>query len=320
MSQGTGEQFTLTCSATDPSSGSGQAQSGLDVYEVEYRIDDGEWQSLYTGADTSQVFAGEPGHVYTFRVRATDRVSNVSAWVQAEARTVVVKKYYSVAGQRIAMRENGVLYYLHSDHLGSTSLTTDESGNVAAAQKYLPYGEVRWVTGTLPTDLTYTGQRQEDFGLMDYRARMYSSRLGRFISADTLVPGAASSSGGGAATLGYNRNTRLTPLTVGFHEPQFLSVLNAENAELVQFGPPALWSGKVRQEHTVPMGPINPQALNRYAYCLNNALRYVDPSGHTAEIFWKLKLSPDELQYYVDLIEKKKNDFSAIAVPKKIWG
>jgi hypothetical protein len=28
------------------------------------------------------------------------------------------------------------------------------------------------------------------------------------------------------------------------------------------------------------MGPANPQALNRYAYCLNNPLRYVDPTGH----------------------------------------
>jgi len=28
------------------------------------------------------------------------------------------------------------------------------------------------------------------------------------------------------------------------------------------------------------LGPANPQALNRYAYCLNNPLRYVDPTGH----------------------------------------
>lgn len=42
-------------------------------------------------------------------------MSNVSAWVQAEAKTVVVKKYYTVAGQRVAMRENGVVYWLHGD-------------------------------------------------------------------------------------------------------------------------------------------------------------------------------------------------------------
>jgi hypothetical protein len=29
------------------------------------------------------------------------------------------------------------------------------------------------------------------------------------------------------------------------------------------------------------MGPANPQALNRYAYVLNNPVRYIDPSGHS---------------------------------------
>ncbi len=28
--------------------------------------------------------------------------------------------------------------------------------------------------------------------------------------------------------------------------------------------------------------PYNPQSLNRYSYCLNNPLRYIDPSGHLA--------------------------------------
>jgi len=117
-------------------------------------------------------------------------------------------------------------------------------------------------------------------GLMDYGARYYHPGLGRFISADTIVPGAASGSGGGLATIGYSEQTRLTPLAVGFQELRFLGQLASENRELLQFGPPAQWDRKTRQKHTVPMGPVNPQALNRYAYCLNNPLRYVDPTGH----------------------------------------
>ncbi len=31
------------------------------------------------------------------------------------------------------------------------------------------------------------------------------------------------------------------------------------------------------------LSPANPQSLNRYAYALNNPLRYNDPSGHTEE-------------------------------------
>lgn len=34
----------------------------------------------------------------------------------------VVTKYYYVAGQRVAQRWDGVVYYLHTDHFGSTSL------------------------------------------------------------------------------------------------------------------------------------------------------------------------------------------------------
>ena len=101
-----------------------------------------------------------------------------------------MRKYYYLAGRRVAMRRDGVVYYLHGDHLGSTSLTTDESGNVVAAQHYSPYGEVRGSDGDLPTDFTFTGQRGEAaFGLLDYHARWYSPRLGRFVSADTIAPG-----------------------------------------------------------------------------------------------------------------------------------
>jgi len=115
--------------------------------------------------------------------------------------------------------QTGVVYYLHADHLGSTSLATYSSGaqagQIVAQQRYYPYGEVRWSEGTFPTDYTFTGQRAEDFGLLDYNARFYDPYLGRFISTDTVVPNAA-----------------------------------------------------------------NPQEWNRYGYCVNNPVIYVDPTGH----------------------------------------
>ena len=42
-------------------------------------------------------------------------------------------------------------------------------------------GAVRWSSGTLPTDKTFTGQRSESLGLLDYKARYYSPDLGYFI-------------------------------------------------------------------------------------------------------------------------------------------
>jgi RHS repeat-associated protein len=107
-----------------------------------------------------------------------------------EKRGAVVTKYYYAAGQRMAMRVGGALYFLHGDHLGSATLTTDGGGNWVGEARYTPYGEMRrdYPRGVIPTDRLYTGQRQETFGLYDYRARYYHPALGRFISADPLVP------------------------------------------------------------------------------------------------------------------------------------
>jgi len=127
--------------------------------------------------------------------------------------TTTTTKYYYFGAQRVAMKQDSTVTYLHSDHLGSTSVT---SGATTSMQVYYPFGGVRASTGTLPTDYTFTGQKVDaSDGLMYYGARYYDAALGRFIQADTIVPSAG-----------------------------------------------------------------NPQSLNRYAYVLNNPLRFTDPSGH----------------------------------------
>jgi hypothetical protein len=102
--------------------------------------------------------------------------------------------------------------------------------------------------------------------------------LGRFISADSIIPGAASGSGGGAGTLGVDSSSHLTTLTTDFHE--FIGQVTQENQAVLQYGPFFQWSEKVRKDNPVPSGPLNPQALNRYSYGLNNPVKYQDPSGH----------------------------------------
>ena len=83
------------------------------------------------------------------------------------------------------------LTFVHGDHLGSASLTTGITGTKVSEMRYYPFGEVRYSSGSTPTDRTFTGQMVEPSGLgslMDYNAREYSPLLGRFLSADTIVP------------------------------------------------------------------------------------------------------------------------------------
>jgi RHS repeat-associated protein len=101
----------------------------------------------------------------------------------------VVTKYYFAGAQRVAMRKNGTLSYLLADHLGSTSLTTNTSGALVSELRYKAWGETRYSSGTTPTSYRYTGQREEaGIGLYFYNARWYDPLIGRFTSADTIVP------------------------------------------------------------------------------------------------------------------------------------
>ena len=106
------------------------------------------------------------------------------------------------------------------NHLGSSSVITDDTGNTTETIDYHPFGTYRIRQDLDPsfpdTNYTFTGQEDDDgTGLYNYNARLYDPELGRFISADSIIP-----------------------------------------------------------------EPGNLQAFNRYSYCVNNPLVYVDPSGH----------------------------------------
>ena len=95
--------------------------------------------------------------------------------------------YYYADGQRIAMKNNGVVSYLYGDQLGSISAVADTNGNLVSKALYHPWGTTRYSQGTNPTDYAYTGQMQED-DIYYYGARWYDPLLGRFMQADTIIP------------------------------------------------------------------------------------------------------------------------------------
>jgi RHS repeat-associated protein len=60
---------------------------------------------------------------------------------------------------------------------------------VVARQWYYPYGAVRGSSGTLPTQRTFTGQYADSYiKLVFMGARAYNPEIGRFVSADSIVP------------------------------------------------------------------------------------------------------------------------------------
>ncbi|MDE3097536.1 MAG: RHS repeat-associated core domain-containing protein [Chloroflexota bacterium] len=71
----------------------------------------------------------------------------------------------------------------------------DAADATVAETKYWPYGATR-TGGVTQTDKLYTGQQQEPgdaaLGLYNYKARFYSTTLGRFVAADRAMPEATS--------------------------------------------------------------------------------------------------------------------------------
>jgi RHS repeat-associated protein len=108
--------------------------------------------------------------------------------VEDAAGNPAITKYYSIAGQRVALNGPDGLQFLLTDHLGSVVGVTDSAGGLLSEQRYLPFGEERLTPGISETDFGFTGQRDlAAVGLMDYNARFYSAGIGRFASADSIV-------------------------------------------------------------------------------------------------------------------------------------
>lgn len=97
--------------------------------------------------------------------------------------------YLSLLGSP-ALAASDILYFLHTDHLGSTRAITDRDGNVVARYDYWPYGTTsneQLTTSSQTVERLFTSQIQDgDSNLYFYNSRYYNPALGTFISPDPV--------------------------------------------------------------------------------------------------------------------------------------
>jgi RHS repeat-associated protein len=83
--------------------------------------------------------------------------------------------------------DSNFLYFLHPDHLGSSSYVTDGSGAVYEHAQYFPSGEL-WVSehsNTQRNPYLFSGKEyEEETGLYDFGARYYDPRTSLWLSVD----------------------------------------------------------------------------------------------------------------------------------------
>jgi RHS repeat-associated protein len=81
------------------------------------------------------------------------------------------------------------IYFYHPDHLGSSSLLTDESGSVVERTEFYPFGRVRYEERSGGNSFyKFTGKELDgESGLQYFGARYYDAVIGRFIQVDPLI-------------------------------------------------------------------------------------------------------------------------------------
>ena len=148
-------------------------KSGEKISTYEYDGDGGRTRKIVYGRDVSE----------------TDYVGSLY-----EERDNKGISYVFLGGSRVASLVDGVTMFYHQDHLGGTNVLTDVEGEVKELIEYKPYGSFnrheKYGEEEVVAWFYFTGKKLDDeTGLYYYGARYYDPLIGRFIQADTVVPG-----------------------------------------------------------------------------------------------------------------------------------
>jgi len=101
----------------------------------------------------------------------------------------ITTTYVTANGKVVAKQRNDTdkVSYYHGDHLGSTSLITNEEGEVESKEEYKPFGS-KFSSSGLFDRFKFTGKEfDEDLQQYYFLARNYLSDAGRFNAIDPIL-------------------------------------------------------------------------------------------------------------------------------------
>jgi len=154
-------------------------------------------------------------HIYIGSQRITSKVGNSGLFATSPVNTTDLQAKYATLTAKIKERFDslGVMYkgtqqtggliskvpgtssssyFYHSDHLGSSSLITDQSGGIIQHIEYVPFGETfideRRSQSSWNTPYLFSGkERDAETGLLYFGARYQDSKYGIWYSVDPLA-------------------------------------------------------------------------------------------------------------------------------------
>ncbi|AZM64727.1 sugar-binding protein [Streptomyces sp. WAC 01420] len=109
--------------------------------------------------------------------------------LSADGTKTSATRYYEYAGQSVAVRTDGKLSFVASDHHGTGELAIDSATGAVSQRRFDPYGVRRGEdSGTWPGEKGFVGGTIDaQTGLTHLGAREYDPHLGKFISVDPLI-------------------------------------------------------------------------------------------------------------------------------------
>ncbi|MBT4160597.1 MAG: RHS repeat protein [Gammaproteobacteria bacterium] len=128
-----------------------------------------------------------------------DQMGNLIA--ESDTEGTAFREYIYLGNYRIAMtatsleqgapqpnlKEPLALYFLHNDHLGTTSLVTDSEGRTVWQARQTPFGEIELLTEGLRMPMRFPGQYADPESGYSYNYfRDYDPTLGRYIQSDPI--------------------------------------------------------------------------------------------------------------------------------------